>query len=83
MQTEELLAYTRKQGYGNVRQLADGTIVGTHPLACTHALYVDLNQFSWGERYCYPTEAQAVEACNLLTTGDDAPKLGYVAKRIK
>jgi hypothetical protein len=66
--------------YLELRLLDDGTIVGIGPLIFTTAIYIDMDVYGWGRRYCFDSHAKAVEQYRLLQTGDDAP-VGFIASR--
>jgi hypothetical protein len=76
-----LLQELRESNYENLRVLDDGTIIGTINFIYTRGLCIDLNQDSWGHRYCYAERSMATAACLAMKTGDDEPLPGYVAQR--
>lgn len=71
-----------KRDYQNLRELEDGTIVGTVDLLYTRALVIGLDAYSWDRRYCYADRGLATQACAALTHGDAEPLPGYVALRM-
>lgn len=80
MTNEELLKYIAEQGYIEVRQLDDGTIVGLGRLLFTTALYIDLDAEGWGRRYCFERREDAEREIRALRSGDDVPT-GFIAQR--
>ncbi|KWF81261.1 hypothetical protein WL94_28215 [Burkholderia cepacia] len=80
MTNAELLDYIASQGYTDMRELADGTIVGLGRLLFTTALYIDLDAEGWARRYCFERRADAERELSALTSGDDVPS-GFVAQR--
>lgn len=80
----ELLAYIKdleaKGYYDNVRELPDGTIVGTQRLMFTTAIFVGLNEWGWERRFCFEDPAVAVRELNKMESGEDIP-VGWIARR--
>lgn len=73
----------RIQQLGNylvVDFLRDGTIIGLGDLMFTRAIYIDLDLYGWGKRFCFEDRDLAVEEYMKLKTGDDEPT-GWVARR--
>lgn len=60
--------------------LRDGTIIGLGDLMFTRAIYIDLDLYGWGKRFCFEDRDLAVEEYMKLKTGDDEPT-GWVARR--
>lgn len=83
MDNQELIEHLKVDGYTNLRQLADGCIVGTIDLMYTRGVCIGLNEWSWERRYCYQDRGMATVACNALMSEDDEPLAGYVAMRSK
>lgn len=80
-ESDEFFQWLSDQGYKNLRQLGDGTIVGTLDLLFTRGLCVDLDRWGYGSRYCYEQRDMAVRACEALKSGDDTPMAGFIAER--
>lgn len=79
----DIIAQIKKMGAGSfldVRELEDGTIVGLGRLLFTTAIYIDLDIWGWGRRYCFEDSALAQEQYQRLQSGDDIPQ-GWVAQR--
>lgn len=73
----------RIQQLGNylvVDFLRDGTIIALGDLLFTRAIYIDLNLYGWGKRYCFDDRDLAAEEYAKLQTGDDEPT-GWIARR--
>ena len=73
----------RIQQLGNylvVDFLRDGTIIGLGDLMFTRAIYIDLDLYGWGKRFCFEDKDLAVEEYAKLQTGDDEPT-GWIARR--
>lgn len=77
---QELIEFLREQGYENLRELPDETVVGTLELMYTRAICIGLNRWSWEKRFCFENKELALEELAKLTTGDDEPT-GYIARR--
>lgn len=74
---------SRIQQLGNylvVDFLRDGTIIGLGDLMFTRAIYIDLDLYGWGKRFCFEDKDLAVAEYMKLQTGDDEPT-GLVARR--
>jgi len=71
---------TNSGDYIEVKQLADGTIVGLGNLLFTRAIYVDMDLCGWGKRFCFEDRQLATEQFRQLTSGDSEP-VGWVARR--
>ncbi|KVO05602.1 hypothetical protein WJ69_23160 [Burkholderia ubonensis] len=80
MTNVELLEHIASQGYTELRELPDGTIVGLGRLLFTTALYVDLDAEGWARRYCFERRADAARELATLQSGDDVPT-GFIAQR--
>jgi len=78
--TNELIAWLAGQGYENLRQLEDGTVVGTYELMFTRAIFIDLTYTGFDKRFCFQDRELALEEIAKLQTGDDEPT-GYIARR--
>jgi hypothetical protein len=76
----ELIAWLAGQGYENLRELEDGTIVGTLELMFTRAIFIDLTYSGWDKRFCFDNKSLALEELAKLKIGDDEPS-GYIARR--
>lgn len=68
------------ENYAQVRQLPDGTYAGLNRLLYTTAIFLDLDAWGWGRRFCFESDATARERFAGLQSADDEPA-GYVAKR--
>lgn len=66
--------------YIDVRELADGTIVGIGELMFTRAIYMDMDRFGWGRRFCFEDRELASAEYAKLESGDDEPT-GFIARR--
>jgi hypothetical protein len=66
--------------YLDVRALEDGTIVGMGNLMFTKAIYMDLNLYGWGRRFCFKDRALADAEFKKLQTGEQEPA-GWIARR--
>ena len=81
MTNEELLEEIKTLGdYQDVRALDDGTIVGMGNLMFTKAIYMDLNLYGWGRRFCFQDRALADAEFKKLQTGEEEP-VGWIARR--
>lgn len=80
MENSELIEYLLTQGYENLRELTDGTVVGTTDLLFTRAVFVGLNRWSWDKRFCFEDRFRALEELEKLQTQDDEPT-GFIARR--
>jgi hypothetical protein len=81
MTNEELLEEIKTLGdYQDVRALDDGTIVGMGNLMFTKAIYMDLNLYGWGRRFCFQDRALADAEFKKLQTGEQEPA-GWIARR--
>jgi hypothetical protein len=82
IQTEnQLLRRIREEGsYTDVRALEDGTIIGIGDLLFTKAIYIDLSETGWGQRFCFKDAELARDEYMKLRCGDEEPK-GYIARR--
>jgi hypothetical protein len=80
MNQNELIDFIKEQGYENVRELDDGTIVGTLYLMYTKAIFIGLNRHGYEKRFCFNDAKLADSEINLLKSSDDEPN-GYIAKR--
>jgi hypothetical protein len=81
MTNEELLEEIKALGdYQDVRALDDGTIVGMGNLMFTKAIYMDLNLYGWGRRFCFQDRALADAEFKKLQTGEEEP-VGWIARR--
>lgn len=76
----ELIDWLSKQGYENLRELEDETVVGTTELMFTRAIYIDLTYSGCDKRFCFKDKALALEELSKLKTCDDEPT-GYIARR--
>ena len=79
--TDKLLEEIKALGdYQDVRALDDGTIVGMGNLMFTKAIYMDLNLYGWGRRFCVQDRALADAEFKKLQTGEEEP-VGWIARR--
>ena len=79
--TDKLLEDIKALGdYQDVRALDDGTIVGMGNLMFTKAIYMDLNLYGWGRRFCFQDRALADAEFKKLQTGEEEP-VGWIARR--
>lgn len=77
---QSLIDALSKDGYSNLKELPDGTVVGTSELIFTRALYVGLNRYGWDKRFCFKDRELAVKELDKLSDGDSEPT-GYIARR--
>jgi len=80
MTNKDLIDWLAGQGYENLRELEDGTVVGTYELMFTRAIFIDLTATGWDKRFCFQDKPLALEELAKLKTGDDEPS-GYIARR--
>jgi hypothetical protein len=81
MTDDKLLEEIKALGdYQDVRALDDGTIVGMGNLMFTKAIYMDLNLYGWGRRFCFQDRALADAEFKKLQTGEEEP-VGWIARR--
>lgn len=83
MNEESLLDRIREFGggsYQDVRRLSDGTIIGIGDLMYTRAIYMDMDLYGWGRRFCFEDKERATCEYEILQTGDDQPS-GWIARR--
>lgn len=66
--------------YLDVRALEDGTIVGIGRLLYTTAVYVDMNEWGWSQRFCFDDRELAASEYQKLKTKSDEPS-GWIARR--
>lgn len=71
--SEELPDFLRAQGYKNVRQLPDGSWIGTLPFLFTTSLTVDMDWSGYKSRYCYETYEEARIAATYWDGQGDPP----------
>lgn len=73
IQTEnQLLSRIREEGsYTDVRALEDGTIIGIGNLLFTKAIYIDLSDTGWGQRFCFKDAELAWDEYMKLRCGDE------------
>lgn len=77
----QLVNRIRKEGsYTDVRALEDGTIIGIGNLLFTKAIYTDLSETGWGQRFCFKDPELAWDEYMKLRSGDEEPQ-GYIARR--
>jgi hypothetical protein len=81
MSDQQLLADIQAMGdYREVKLLPDGCIVGIGDLMFTRAIYMNLNRYGWGRRFCFEDRALADEEFAKLHSEDTEP-VGWVARR--
>lgn len=83
MINDELMASIMRMGEGSYREvhtLEDGTIVGIGELMYTRAIYMDMNPYGWGKRFCFQDKALADSEYQKLQSGDEEP-VGWIARR--
>lgn len=69
-----------KEHYLEVRELEDGSIVGLGELLYTRAIYTNMNDLGYENRYCFSDKEKATEEFFRLKDMDSEP-VGYIAKR--
>jgi len=67
-------------GYDNVRQLDDGTWIGTQELFTTTALFIGLDETGWNKRYCYDDIDKLFDSYLTMNSIADVPR-GWIAMR--
>jgi hypothetical protein len=75
-----LLELAKHWHFYEMRQLDDGTLIGLGPLMYTTAIYIDVERWGWGKRFCFKEHDTAVQEFRKLASGDEEP-VGYVARR--
>lgn len=80
MNVNELIDFLLSEGYKNVRELEDGTIVGTIGLMFTTAICIDLDVCGYDKRFCFESHDTALLEISKLKSGNDEPS-GYIARR--
>lgn len=80
MTPKELQQLAEHWFFHEMRQLDDGTVIGLGPLMFTTAIYIDVEQWGWGKRFCFKDPDEAAREFHRLQSGDDEPE-GYVARR--
>jgi hypothetical protein len=81
MKDEELIPRIKALGgYRDVAMLKDGTIIGIGELMFTRAIYMDIDLYGWGRRFCFEDRDRATEEYAKIRTGDDEPT-GWIARR--
>lgn len=68
------------ENYAEVRRLPDGSYAGLNRLLYTTAIFLDLDAWGYGRRFCFESDTTARERFAALQSADDEPA-GYVAKR--
>lgn len=66
--------------YIRPRQLADGSWAALYRLFTTMSIVMGMDEFSWKYRFCFKSDAKAVEEFEKLQTVDDIPE-GFVSHR--
>lgn len=69
-----------KTNYDEVRVLPDGSIAGRSGLLFTTAIFMSLNHWGYGKRFCFESPALAAQRFSEITSEDDEPQ-GYIARR--
>lgn len=77
---EEIIKFLKENEYFDVKELADGTIIGKGGLMFTTAIYIGLDSHGWEKRFCFDNRALLDAEFSKLTTGDDEPQ-GFIARR--
>lgn len=80
MTIDDELERMRCYGYDDVRRLEDDTLIGIGRLLYTTAVYIDLNDIGWGQRFCFEDRALARSEFERLKNGDEEP-VGWIARR--
>lgn len=75
----ELLEWLR-HNYDVVRVLPDGSIAARSRLLFTTAIFLGLDRWGFGNRFCFESPTLAAQRFNELTSEDDEPA-GYIARR--
>ena len=78
--TDAELIEELKQDYLDVRLLKDGSIVAIGNLLFTRAIYMDVDRYGWGRRFCFEDKALAMVEYAKLQNGDQEP-VGWIARR--
>lgn len=83
MTNQELIKSLKEQGYYlEIRELEDGSIAGLGELFYTRAIYTNMNDGGYENRYCFSDREKANEEFLKLKDMDSEP-VGYTAKRTK
>lgn len=83
MTNEELIKNLKEEGYYlEIRELEDGSIAGLGELFYTRAIYTNMNNGGYEDRYCFSDREKANEEFWKLKDIDSEP-VGYTAKRTK
>jgi hypothetical protein len=69
-----------RMNYREVRKLPDGSYAGIDRLLFTTAIFLDLDRWGWGKRFCFEDHALAAQRFNELQSADDEPQ-GFIARR--
>jgi len=83
IQTTPFIDQIKAMGNGtfiDVRELADGTIIGLGKLLYTTAIYIDMDLCGWRQRYCFDDPKRVAAEYDSLASGDDTP-VGWIAQR--
>lgn len=80
MTNTDKLAEWLASNYDTVRQLPDGSFAGLSRLMFTTGVYLGLNRWGYGNRYCFESPDKAREVFDALQSEDDEPA-GWVARR--
>lgn len=59
---ERITQIAEMNGYRDIRELGDHGIVAIMPLAFTHAIITECNEWGYGDRWCYKTYQDAKNA---------------------
>lgn len=59
--------------YLHPRQLPDGRWIAVQNMLFTAGLFVDIQEFSWGSRFCFETTEEAERACEEWDGQGDPP----------
>jgi hypothetical protein len=70
---DELLALIANEGFRNVRSCGPAGVCATRRLLFSSGLFTRLTLDGYGGRYCYETEAEAIEALQAWDGTADPP----------
>lgn len=79
MEDDKLAAWLA-ENYAEVRVLPDGSYAGLNRLLYTTAIFLDLDAWGYGRRFCFESAPLARQRFEELQSAEDEPA-GYVARR--
>lgn len=76
---EQLVEFLRKE-YLDVKVLEDGSIAAIGQLLYTTAIYLDVDRWGYGDRFCFEDKDLAMRRFNELRNANEVPE-GCIAMR--